>query len=309
MEELIAVFESAGLDAETSQKLATNINQVLAEKDSALKDIQESTEQSKTLIDALVQENEMLHKEMSIIQEQYQTEKESLVQFTLDKVREEKLEEMESLVQFTLDKVQEEKLEEMESLVQFTLDKVQEDTDVMINNMLVKIAEEFVSENEEQLELVAEDTAVKLIGATIAESLSLAGVELQAQDEELYGKINELEEELSSYKRQNKLYQEAINDIHKHMLIEESASDMSELQKERFTRLAKNIPYNDKNSFEMGLKYLQESIDSTKASKPVVGKPQFSFVSEGEEVSIPAKKTTPTFNSDIVAATLAAMRR
>jgi hypothetical protein len=252
-------------------------------------------------------DNDRLSKELSVFQEQFEAEKLALIEFTMDKVQEENEKKLHDLVQFTMDKVQEENEKKLHDLVQFTMDKVQEEHDEVLNNLFVKIAEEFVAENEQQLEIVSEDTAVKLISGTIAESLELAGVTLDTDESDVIYRMSELEEELNDYKRKTALYEEAINDIQKEILIQESTVDMSDLQKDRFERLARNVPYHDRESFEIGLKYIQESVlgqTNVVAKQPKKRNDDFSFIQEDEQFSPKSQSV-----NDLVSATLSAMRR
>lgn len=250
------------------------------------------------------------------IQEEHQHQLESLVEFTLEKAQEEHQETIKDIVQFTLDRVEESNKDQLEALAQYTMDHVSEHYDQLIDSILTNVAEEYIQETDDQLELLSEQMAHKVVGLSIAESLDMAGVSLEFDESELLQRIDELEEELNINHKKIKIYEESLNDIQKELLIQESVADLSDLQKERVLRLTNNITYHDKESFQKALKYVQESIGINKhQSRKTMPQPiDDETMMVEESYSKPAVKTPKTNVKtsnveDIVKQTVALMQR
>lgn len=188
--------------------------------------------------------------------------------------------------------------DERQDIIQFTMQEAQEHFDNIISETLIRVAEDYIKQNDQELSIVAESTLDKIVSKSIYESLESTGITIHTDSQDLLDKINQLEESLSVANRKNKLYQEAINEIQKEMIIEEHSKGMSELEAKRFRKVAEGITFHDKDSYATGLSYIQESV-----------KPKSKTYRSGNELMFTQEDDTSTPSDDVVDRVLALMRR
>jgi hypothetical protein len=177
-------------------------------------------------------------------------------------------------------KIADAKQEEYEEYVQTQIQESKTELEDQLNAYLDRVIEEFITENE----LAIEESVNKEKFETLLEGfgaiLTTAGVEISDITEAKADKVNKATEEVhESEESYNDKIDALVNEIEelksvnaellKTGLIKEASEDMSDLQKEKFTKLVQVIEFNEKKpeEFMTKLNTIAESITSDKAEK------------------------------------------
>jgi hypothetical protein len=288
---LKGVFETAGI--KNAEELVSTVEELIDLDNTALetKHKKQLEELEKSHLNAIVEIKEELSKEHSsliesnivALEEQQRTSKELLSAVTEENsVLKAKVEEFESV---------------KESLVEFTLNEAEKDFNSQLEMFFKQVAEEWVKENDNELDIIAESAVSDIASITISEALNNAGFTLSADKESIATTLTDLQEELRIATEENVILVNAMREIQKEVLIEESVQGLTDIDADKVRLVAENIKYNDKESFNKALQFMQDSI---KTKSETVEPIQESLI-EVEDINESVDRT----HEDLVKATLA----
>lgn len=240
---LNTVFESAGIDnsAEITSAVETFVSEQLqtqqTQHDLSVVELKESfVEEKQSLIES----------QLEYISEQKE-ESQQLIDTLIDKNTE---------LQSLSDDFESVK----EQLVEFTMDKLNKEYDENLEMFFSKVAESWVEDKDRELTEISESTAQDFGMRTIAEALGNSGFDLNVDESDVMDKLNNVEEELQSVIKENTLLKQGMKDIEKEILIEESIEGLTGMDGQRLRSVAENMEFKDTDSFKLALKYMKSSM-------------------------------------------------